>query len=187
MQQRILDHAEAQLLSQGYKGMRVDELARLTGISKRTLYEQFRTKEDMAREALARRLARLQKRVDQVARRSAVPPDPCAQLRAIVTLIAQAQAEASPAFCRDLQTTPALAELVEASRRRIVARLDAVIRGGIRSGRFRAELDPRLVRRTLLAAVTAIVQPQVLSEQRLSADQAISAILDVILAGVVAV
>lgn len=181
MRQRILDHAESQLLTHGYKRMRVDELAREVGISKRTLYEQFRTKEDMAREALARRLARLHERMDQVTRRRAARPDEPAQLREIVTLIGQADAEARPAFYRDLQTTPALAELVEASQRRCAAKLDAVIRSGIKHGYFRGDLDPRLVRRTLLAAVAAIVS------ERSHPDQALQAVLDMILHGVTAV
>jgi hypothetical protein len=141
----------------------------------------------MAREALARRLARLEQGIAKVTRRSAVPADEVAQLRAILTLICQADAQASPAFHRDLQTTPALAELVVVSRRRSVAKLDAVIRSGIQRGRFRRDLDARLVRRVVLGAVAAIVGPQISSAQRLSADQASTAILDVILNGVAAV
>jgi AcrR family transcriptional regulator len=185
--QRILDHVESQLLEQGYKCLRVDELARAAGISKRTLYEQFQTKEDMACEALARRLARLEQGIAKVTRRSAAPTDEVAQLRVILTLICRAEAQGRPAFHRDVQTTPALAGLVVVSRRRCVARLDAVIRSGIQSGRFRGDLDARLVRRALLGAVAAIVQPQLRSEPRLSPDQASTAILDVILNGVAAV
>jgi AcrR family transcriptional regulator len=167
--------------------MRVDDLARAAGVSKRTLYEQFLTKEHMACEALARRLERLGQDVDRLSRRRAAMPDEPAQLRAIITLIWQADAEPRPAFFRDLEASPALAELVEAFRRRSDAALDRVIRSGTKHGRFRRGLDPRLIRRMLVAAVAAMVPAEVLSEQGTSPDQALSTILDVILNGVAAV
>lgn len=154
---RILDHAETRLLIQGYRGMRVDELARDVGISKRTLYEQFRTKEQMAREALARLVDGLDLGVDQILAREA---DEAEQLRAIVLLMCRRYARAQPPFYRDLETTPSLTELVEGSQRRTCEKIDEVIRAGIASGRFRTGLEPALVRTTFLAACEALLRPQ---------------------------
>jgi hypothetical protein len=50
-------------------------------------------------------------------------------------------------------------------------------------GNFRADLDPRLVRRTLLAAVDTVTRPEVLAQDRLSLEQAFDAIIDLVLRG----
>lgn len=177
---RILDHAETRLLEQGFRGMRVDELARDVGISKRTLYEQFRTKEEMAREALIRLAEKLQAAIEAIL---ANHENEAAKLRAVVLEVCQTYSRARPPFYRDLETTPALTELVEASRARCFAQVEELIRSGIASGNFRAELDARLVRRTLLAAVDTIIRPEVLVQDRLSMEQAFDGIIDLILHG----
>lgn len=160
--------------------MRVDELARDVGISKRTLYEQFRTKEEMAREALARLIAKLNAAIDEIL---AHEQDQAEQLRGILMQLCQTFARARPPFYRDLETTPALTELVEAARTSCFVQLEEVIRVGMAHGCFRAGLEPRLVRRTLLGAVEAIIRPAILAEERLTLDQAFDAILDVALHG----
>lgn len=177
---RILDHAETRLLEQGFRGMRVDELARDVGISKRTLYEQFRTKEEMAREALIRLAEKLQEAIEAILSNQ---DNEAEQLRAVVLRICQTYSRARPPFYRDLETTPALIELVESARARSFAQVEDLIRSGIESGNFRAELNPRLVRRTLIAAVDTVIRPEVLAQDRLSLEQAFDAIINLILHG----
>lgn len=181
LKSRILDHAETRLLEQGYRGMRVDELARDVGISKRTLYEHFRTKEEMAREALSRLVDNLQDSCDQAI---AKHDDEAVQLREVVLLICQRFSRARDAFYRDLDTTPTLDELIQRSRKLSYEKIDTVIRAGIEAGRFRPELEPRIVRMTFLAACDSIIKPRILIEDRLSLEHAYRGILDVILNGV---
>ena len=177
---RILDHAETRLLEQGFRGMRVDELARDVGISKRTLYEQFRTKEEMAREALIRLAEKLQQAIEAIL---AEQNHEAVQLRAVVFRICETYSRARPPFYRDLETTPSLTELVEASRTRSFTHVEDLVRSGMANGNFRAELDPRLVRRTLIAAVDTVIRPEVLVQDRVSLEQAFDAIVDLILHG----
>lgn len=182
LKERILDHAEARLWEQGYRGMRVDELARDVGISKRTLYEQFRTKEEMAREALDRRLRRLTEAIDEVISNQ---PDQATQLGDIVKLICEVYSKARPPFYRDLETTPSLTKLVGTSRAQSNAKLEAVIRSGIDAGRFRAQIEPRLARRAILAMVATIVRPETLADEGMSVDAAYQALLDLALNGLI--
>lgn len=160
--------------------MRVDELARDVGISKRTLYEQFRTKEEMAREALSRLAQKLHEAIETIL---ANGENQAQQLREVVLQICQTYSRARPPFYRDLETTPSLTELIEASRARCFAQVEALIRSGMASGNFRADLEPRIVRRTLLAAVEAVIRPEVLAQDRLSFEQAFDGIIDLILHG----
>jgi TetR/AcrR family transcriptional regulator, cholesterol catabolism regulator len=177
---RILDHAETRLLEQGFRGMRVDELARDVGISKRTLYEQFRTKEEMAQEALMRLNHKLHEGVEAIL---AGEQDEAEKLRAIVSRICRSYARARPPFYRDLETTPSLTELVEICQNRCFETVENLVRAGVANGSFRANLDARLVRRTMLAAITTISRPEVLSEDRKSIDEALDGVVDLILHG----
>jgi AcrR family transcriptional regulator len=154
---RILDFTEARLWEQGYRGMRVDELARDVGISKRTLYEQFRTKEQMAHDALERRLDRLQVGIDEII---ANHDDHAVQLRKIVGEVTQVFAHAKTPFFRDLETTPSLVELVERSNASSHTKLEQVIVNGMNSGRFKPEVDAEVARRVLLAAVHGITKTE---------------------------
>lgn len=146
---RILDHAELRLLEQGYRGMRVDELARDVGISKRTLYELFRTKEDMAREALERILADMIVDMD----RALAQGEPGEQLQTCIRLLAERFANAHPPFYRDLETTPSLTALLDETRAQAFERIDKVLAVGIASGRFRSDLEPHCVRLVLTAVL----------------------------------
>jgi AcrR family transcriptional regulator len=180
LRDRILDRAELQLWELGHRGMRVDELARDVGISKRTLYEEFPSKQDIAREALARRLDRLRASMDEILARERDEPT---QLRELAKQIAAVYATARPPFWRDVESTKALRELVEAARTNADAKLEGVIRSGVKRKRFRPDVDPRLVRRALLGAVESIVRPEQLSAEGLSVDQAYVAIVDLIVNG----
>jgi AcrR family transcriptional regulator len=180
LRDRILACAQLQLWELGHRGMRVEELARDVGISKRTLYEEFPSKQDMAREALGRRIEQLHASLDEILARERDEPT---QLRELAKQIASVYADARPPFWRDVSSTPSLRELVEAARRHADATLEQVIRSGVKRKRFRADVDPRLVRRALLGAVEAIVQPEQLSAEGLSVDQAYVAIVDLIVNG----
>lgn len=180
---RILDHVENQLLSQGYRGMRVDDLARDVGISKRTLYEQFRTKEDMAREALLRRFERLREQIDQLVQASDKQSE---RLRAIVAELCRVHGDARSTLMQDIEGTPALRELLTASRSHAHSAIETVLRDGISRGRFRAQLDVRMARRTLLAAVEGLLCSQESSGDQPAADSVIDAVFDVLIEGLAA-
>lgn len=139
---RILDHAELRLLEQGYRGMRVDELARDVGISKRTLYELFRTKEDMAREALERVLSDMLADIDRAVREHA---DPSEQLQASIRVLAQRFSNAQAPFYRDLETTPSLVTQLEDARTHAFAKIESIIHAGVASGRFRSDVEAHCV------------------------------------------
>jgi AcrR family transcriptional regulator len=160
--------------------MRVDELARDVGISKRTLYEQFRTKEQMAQEALVRLASKLN---DSVERVLGEDRDEAGKLREVVLQLSQTYAKARPPFFRDLATAPVLTELVEDSQQRCFVVVEELIRRGVANGRFRTGLDPRLVRRTLLAAVQSVIRPEILNQDRMSVEQAFDGIIDLVLHG----
>jgi AcrR family transcriptional regulator len=180
LKDRILDHAELRLLEQGYRGMRVDELARDVGISKRTLYELFRTKEDMAGEALTRILATLVVELDRAVVENS---DHGEQLRVMIRLLGECFMNARPPFYRDLETTPALVDLVSSARLQVFERIDAVLRSGVATGRFRLDIDPHFVRLVLTATLDFLQRQE---QQQQSIQIACMGLYDLVTRGLLA-
>jgi len=163
--------------------MRVDDIARDVGISKRTLYELFRTKLEMAREALERRFERLD---EALARVAAEVPDEVARLRQLIVAHARVHGDRSAVLARDIASTPELERLVCESRARCNQYIEALLREAITGGRFRAQLDPKMVRRTLLAAVEGVIDAQVFGDEPASIERAVAAVFDVVVDGLTA-
>ena len=177
---RILDHVDNQLAHQGYRGMRVDDIARDVGISKRTLYELFRTKKDMAVEALSRRHAWLDQ---ELAKLAADSDDACGCLRNIITELCRVHGDRTSALARDLPSTPVLNNLVEDSRSRCNELVDRVLRDGVDRGCFRSDLDVEMTRRTLLVAVEGLASSKRFGDAPGSIEPAVGAVFDVLVGG----
>ncbi len=52
LRDRILEVAKSKFKSNGYKGVKTDDISSEVGISKRTLYQHFKSKEDILREVV---------------------------------------------------------------------------------------------------------------------------------------
>ncbi|MCL6476969.1 MAG: TetR/AcrR family transcriptional regulator [Peptococcaceae bacterium] len=63
---QVLDIIEDRLVKQGYRAMSVDDIAAAAGISKKTLYAMFKSKEDMASKVVDRVLARVEAEIDRL-------------------------------------------------------------------------------------------------------------------------
>lgn len=62
---RILQKTEEMFLKYGFRKVRTDEIAREIGISKRTLYEQFSSKEELITEMLSMRFNNFHEQMDR--------------------------------------------------------------------------------------------------------------------------
>lgn len=77
LKERLLNIVEEHLMEYGYHDMSVDAIAATAGISKKTLYVVFRSKEDMTEQVLDRLFERLDREMEKVA----ALPDPLERFR----------------------------------------------------------------------------------------------------------
>jgi AcrR family transcriptional regulator len=183
VRQRILAAARRQFLSQGFRRVTMDELARELGMSKKTLYAQFASKR-----------ALLDAIVDQKFRGvatelAAITAEPAASfagaLRRVMLCLQHQLEEIKPPFMRDVQREcPDLFQTVEIRRRELIERhLGALLAKGRREGLVRKDVPLSLMMEILLAAVHAIANPPRLLELGLTPKQGMTAILSVVLEG----
>jgi AcrR family transcriptional regulator len=87
-QSDILEAAWTLLSERGYAGWTLADLAERSGVSRRTLYLHFSSKEEIAAETVAKNLLRSAERI-----RSVAGTDPVARLRAVVRWLVDRGAE----------------------------------------------------------------------------------------------
>jgi AcrR family transcriptional regulator len=180
---RILEKAEEFFLTHGYSRVTMDELAAELRMSKKTLYRHFSSKEELGEAAIVASFARIGEELARVAgdeRR-----DFTERFHGFVKVLAGRYTRAAPVL-RDLQRdAPALWQrLLEVRRASVQAHFGGLLAQGVKAGALRADVEPRLVLRMVLALVDQVMRPDVLEELGMTAEHVLPGMLGVMLDGI---
>ena len=180
--ERIMEKARERFLHYGFAKVTLDEIASDLGMSKKTLYKHFASKEDLLREAIRSITRSLSERIENVVS-SEMSFE--AKARKILTDIGTTLGTFSRHLQADIQRyVPDLWDEIEEFRRQqILDKLDRMFRQGIRENIFRRDLNPEIFTLVFIGAVQAIINPTVLSNRSFSATEAFSAILGILFEG----
>jgi len=180
---RIVRAARAQLFLHGYSTWTMDDLAVELGMSKKTLYQHFSGKEQLAREALLEFAAEVRAEADQILsdRRLTFAE----KLRGFVGGMLQRLGQITPHMLRDLQRfAPALHKLIFDLRRRNAPHIfGTLLEQGQFAGKVRANLDPRFAAEFLLHAMQGIMHPTTLGHLELAPHEAFERAMDLYFGG----
>ena len=157
LRERILDTAMRAFATQGIRAVKMDDIARQLGISKRTLYELYENKEDLLFEGVKKYKAIREHEILELSDSSHSVMD--------VILYAYRQKvetfrQTSPQFYTDLTKYPRVMSLQEKERRINHERFLMFLKRGVKEGYFRADIDYRLVVRLFEAIGEYILQNQ---------------------------
>jgi AcrR family transcriptional regulator len=182
--QRIVESARAHFFSHGFRSVTMDDLADELAISKKTLYAHFPSKIALLGAVLADKFAAFSARLEQITREH--PHDFSAALHELLASTQRELDEIKPPFVRDMQQkTPQLFKIVERRRAELIERFfGKLFVEGQHAGMVRKDLPTKLMIEILLAAVQAIVNPLKIEELGLTPKSAFSAVLKVVLEGV---
>jgi AcrR family transcriptional regulator len=181
---RILRAAHQHLFSFGYSTLTMDALAHDLGMSKKTLYVHFPSKDALASAIVDFLGKSLRTRMD------AVLSDPAQtfiqKLCGIVDIIGGTMAKASPAMFRDLQRfAPEVYRKIEDIRQETIPYVfGRLIRAGIAEGIVCSDIDPAFATEFWLQAIRGLVQPEVLERTQLTVRQTLEKAINLFLAGV---
>ncbi len=182
---RIIAQAGAVFLREGFRRVLMSDLARDLGMSKKTLYAHFDTKESLLRAVLERRVAA----VDAGLRRIVGSPRPFPdKLRELTQFVRARVGEIGPSFVEDIRRyAPGCFQIVQDFRARALPRyFGRLMDEGARGGHLRPGVPRELLVRLLVDTIQDIMRPEVLAELRLSPAAAMDQILTMIFAGVLA-
>lgn len=182
--ERIIARAQRLFFTTGFKSVTMTDLAAELGMSKKTLYQHFDSKDALL-------ISVLNSKFDQVgadlARVMSQKDKPAPQLLPeMLTCLQKHVSQIHPAFVRD----------VERSDRRIFALIDerrqalireyfgALLSRGRREGVFRKDIPVEVLVEILLSSARAIVNPERLVKYSLSPQKAFAQVLGVFLYGI---
>lgn len=162
----------------------MDDLAAELGISKKTLYAHFPSKDALLEAVLQNKFLRIQSTLREATRTP--PHDFPTTLRNLLHGLQQELDELQPPFLRDMRKAPETFKRLEQRRARLIRdHFGKLFRAGQRSGDVRADLPVRLMVETLLAAIQAIMNPTKLADLGMAPRSAFSGLIDLLLHGAV--
>lgn len=184
VQERIIVAAGQRFFTEGFTAVTMDDMARELGMSKKTLYRLFASKDDLLRAVMQRFVTEVEAATDRILED---PDTNCLlKLRRLLGFIAMQMLRIRPPFLLDLQRSahPIWAELDEWRRRRVISKFAVLIEQGVGEGVFRDDLNKDLLLRMYTLLIQGIVNPEVLSQLPLTANQAFEHVTKVFFEGV---
>jgi AcrR family transcriptional regulator len=183
LKKRILDAATKRFLNFGFSKTTIDEIASDIGISKKTLYKIFPSKEALLRAQFAFYMRETDCFFQKLSEDENL--DSIARVRAIFSYIANLFANASQQFFLDLKRKrPEIwAEINDFRRKMLLKNFSLILSQGRNEGLLRNDLDDQLLLLLFINMVQSLVNPEVLSQYPFSASQVFEAIITVTFEG----
>jgi AcrR family transcriptional regulator len=175
--------AERVFLRSGFSRVLMDDLARELGMSKKTLYSHFESKEELLRAVLVRRTGEVDRGLEAIV--SAKESFP-AKLGHLAGFLQSKVAEVSPVFLEDIRRyAPECFRVVEEFRGRAIPRyFGRLFEEGIRTGHVRKQVNRELLIRMLVLSIQGIIRPEAVEELRLRPREALDHILAILFDGI---
>ena len=180
---RLIKLALQRFLTQGYSKVSVDELSSSLHISKKTLYQEFRSKRVLLTESVVWYMDTCRSEVKFIVSQET---DFTRKIEQLLNLIHEYFGWLEPYAIEDLQTqAPEVWQyVVDVRRETLTETLIKLFEEGKQEGALDEKLESALVAEMMLASLEALTQPKVLTTQTKNAPQMVSLILNTILDGV---
>ncbi len=181
---RVVTAARHHFFAHGFRSVTMDDLAEELGMSKKTLYACFPSKTALLEAVLLDKFRSIETDFEAITSKSA--SDVLGALHQLLACVQRHTDEIQPPFVRDMRREPELFKLVESRRRDHIQRhFGKLFEEGRRTGIIRKDIPAELVIEILLGAVQAVMNPKKMVELGLTPNTAFSAIIAVILEGII--
>jgi AcrR family transcriptional regulator len=181
--ERILTFVEKKLIEEGTTQFSVDEITGALGMSKKTFYQSFATKDAMLEELVGRVIGDVGRGIDMVTLGSGTFLEKIvALMRFLGTMYRRLAIPLSEEVHRRL---PMVWERVEAFRqKKIQENFSRLLEQGRAEGFLRADVDQKVFLMAYGAAIRAIVNPNVLADHALTIPDVMEQIVRIFFGGI---
>ena len=180
---RILEAARGSFLAHGFARTTMDDLARELGMSKKTLYRFFPSKEALVDAMITAKFAAITSGVDAIMNDSKAGFS--SRARRVLDHVLTQLSGISPVFLRDLQRfVPHLHKRIENVRRVVIPEIwGRLISEGRKEGLVRDDIEPAFAAELVLHAVQGVLNPESLNRLHLTPGQAYEKSINLLLGG----
>ncbi|MCE9598549.1 MAG: TetR/AcrR family transcriptional regulator [Spirochaetia bacterium] len=183
MLDRILDRTLLLFLSKGIHRVNTDDIAESVGISKRTLYRYYASKEKLITAVMNHFKIKMRGRIDEVQAREDIPSLEKFQL--IISHVAQMLSTISRELMIDLERERSdIFQDLMAFRAANIKSLTGILREAQREGTIDSKIDVDFAIDMLLASINGLLNPEYLMAHNTSFDQGLSKIHTIFLNGI---
>lgn len=181
---RIMATAREEFFKFGFSKVTIDEIASKMGMSKKTIYKYFDSKEAIVHEVTKSTLEEMNTCCEKISQNDEV--DFVEKLRQMMTLVALQYSKLGRPLIKDLQkNAPQVWQQISDFRQeRINKDFGNLLREGMQKGMFRSDIDEQLILLIYSNAVQTIINPETLMNLPFSAAQLFEAIVKVIYEGI---
>ncbi|MDF9406898.1 TetR/AcrR family transcriptional regulator [Pelotomaculum isophthalicicum JI] len=179
---RILTAFNELALQRGFSGVTMDELATRAGVSKRTIYRYFNSKEEIIDTLLNDILSGFEQKILQMLDSC---ENPVEKISNIIKIVPRITEKLTPAALHDLHKYyPHLWEKIEQFRARRIQHLfdDLLLNNKYRC--FKS-VNPKIFTTALLASIRSVVNPAFIIDNNLSVEETIQTLFTIFLSGIV--
>ena len=182
--ERIVSGGRRHFFANGFRGVTMEELAEELGMSKKTLYAHFPSKTALLEAVMRNKFQEVEADLCHITEEGS--PDFKEALQALLACMHRHTDEIQPAFVRDVRReAPELFKLAQQRRTDLIQRhFGRVFAAGRHVGLIRKDIPVKWMIDILLGATQAFVNPNKLSELGLTVRGGFSAVISVILSGV---
>ena len=181
--QRIIAAARAHLFTYGYSALTMDELAAELGMSKKTLYVHFPSKDALVEAILLQFVSEVRTSADALFSDQSLSFT--AKLHRFSEAMVQRFSRIGPHLLRDLQrSAPHIYRKIEEFRHHNIPHIfGQILRQGQAAGMVRADLDPKLAIEFWRPAIQSLMHPDTLERLKLSPDEMFTQAIDLFFGG----
>jgi AcrR family transcriptional regulator len=179
--ERILSQAERKLL-EGGSSFSVDELTSVLGMSKKTFYQNFPTKEAMLEELVGRVFGEVGRGIDAIVQGQGTFVE---KIDSLMQFMGSVFRRLAVPFSGEMdRRSPRIWELIENFRQqKIQENFARLLEQGRREGSVREDVDTRIFLMAYSAAIRAIVRPSVLASHAFTIPDVLEQIVRIFFSG----
>ncbi len=181
---RILAKSEEMFMQFGYSKVKMEEIAAGLGISKKTLYKFFPSKENLVREMIETRRCDVENHIAELWADESL--DFVGKLRRLMDYIGKQTSKFNGPLLQDLQKNiPEIWDEIHKFRiEKSWKKVSDLIEEGIEKGIFRKDISQQLAMLMYFNSVHSIINPESLAQLPFSANQAFETIIKIMFEGI---